>query len=96
MTAPLHQPDVSCTCESQGEDRCDYRWLADEVISLLNPVDDDVAEVGILMDAVREIAGYVQGLPCTCAPDAGPPDWDVQPCGRCAALGRARDKVVER
>lgn len=36
------------------------------------------------------------GLPCTCAPDAGPPDWDVQPCGRCAALGRARDKAVER
>ena len=96
MTATAHTPAASCTCEPEGDDRCDYRWLADEVIRLLNPSDDDVAEVGILMDAVREVTDYVRGLPCTCAADAGPPLWDVQPCGRCAALGRARDKAVER
>ncbi len=96
MSITTHSATVSCTCDPHGEDRCDYRLLADQIIDLLHPPDDDVAEVGIVMDAVQRLAEYVTGLPCTCPPAAGPPDWDVQPCGRCDALGRARDKAVER
>lgn len=68
-----------------------YRMLADAVFDKLNPHDQDIAEVAIAIAAVEYAAAYIEAQPCTCAPNAGPPDFDVDPCDRCSALGRARD-----
>jgi hypothetical protein len=84
MADVIHDPETDwCACEPEGDERCDYRLLADTVIARLNPRDGDEAEVSLLIAAVARIIAYVKSLPCTCKP--GPEDG---PCGRCAALGQ--------
>lgn len=89
-----HTPTDSCTCEPYGMDRCDYRLVVDRVIELLNPPDDDAAEVSICITAVEGIAGYVASLPCVCLPGAA--EYEVDACDRCRALGRVADKPAGR
>jgi hypothetical protein len=71
-----------------------YLVLRDTVIELLNPGDDDVAEVAIIESAIREAARtLVEHVACTCT------EFDVEdnaPCPRCCALGRLGDRLVER
>lgn len=89
--APAVQPD-SGTYEDS-----DYRLLADTIIGLTNPPDDDVAEVSIVMDAVMRLAVVVRALPCTCpAPEMGDDLCMSDACARCQALGRFGDKEVVR
>ena len=79
MPDVIHDPETDwCACTPEGDERCDYRLLADAVIARLNPRDGDEAEVALLIAAVGRITAYVESLPC----NAG------SPCGRCAALGR--------
>ncbi len=89
--ATQHSPDAACTCYPDGEDRCEYRMVADLVENKLNPPDDDVAEVAVVMDAIERITTFVESLPCTCPAEAALPEPDEDPCGRCAALGRRVD-----
>lgn len=74
----------------------DYEVLRDAVIEQFNPRDGDDGEAFIMTEAIEGAARFIRSLPCTCPPDAGPPTWDGEPCGRCAALGRARDEEVSR
>jgi hypothetical protein len=95
MTMPevIHDPATDwCACEPNSDDRCGYRLLADEVIELFNPRDDDAAEVGICIDALGAAAEYIAAQPCTCPSD---PDW-WGACQRCQVLGRKADKPIER
>lgn len=71
----------------------DYGLLRETIGEALNPRDDDVAEVAILLDAVKTAAAALEALPCTCTPEK---IEDHDPCARCAALGRLGDKRVER
>ena len=53
----IHDPVTDwCACEPLGDDRCDYRMLADAVIQHLNPRDGEEAEVSLLIDAVKAAA----------------------------------------
>ncbi|ONH58369.1 hypothetical protein CcI49_23220 [Frankia sp. CcI49] len=90
-----HDPDEVCTCEPGGIDICEYRMIADTVIERLNPPDSDVAEVAIVLESIAHLADYVEKLPCTCPPDAAPPELG-DPCDRCRVLGRRLDKREER
>jgi hypothetical protein len=74
--------------------REDYELLRDVIIDHLNPRDDDVAEVAIMISAVERVASYVAGLPCYCTPEAA--DFDDDPCGRCEALGRVSNVAAPR
>jgi hypothetical protein len=76
--------------------RNEYELLRDLIIERLNPRDDDVSEVSIMIEAVESITRFVESLPCTCPPNAGPPDWDALACPRCQVLGRARDARIDR
>ena len=76
-------------------DQAGYGMLRD-AIERLNPRDDDVAEVALLIAAINRVAEFAESLPCTCPPNAGPlSDWGVNPCARCAALGRVLDRHEE-
>jgi hypothetical protein len=86
--------DRCCTCGPHDTDRCDYRLLADHIEDALNPPDGDEAEVSLCMDAVTKAADYIRSLPCTCGPGAA--ENEVDPCRRCAALGLAADRPVDR
>lgn len=92
--AVVHDPNTDwCACEPDGADRCEYRLLADKVGDLLNPPDDDEAEVSLLMTAIERAAAYINAQPCTCTPgDIA----DRMPCPRCGAFGRLGDKVLSR
>lgn len=73
-----------------------YRAVADRVIEKMNPFDDDVAEVAIVLSTIDRAVAYIERQPCTCEPEAGPPSgWDVTPCERCQVLGRANDQAVD-
>lgn len=72
-----------------------YRLLVEEVFEHLNPSDEDIAEVAIAINAVKFAAEFIESIPCTCPPNAGSPDWEVDPCRRCQAIGRARDVRIE-
>jgi hypothetical protein len=92
MADVIHDPRTdACACEPLGDVVCDYRLLADGVIEHLNPRDGDEAEVYLLREAVEQVAGYVESLPCTCKPG-----YDDEPCGRCAAIGQWHGKPRER
>jgi len=73
----------------------DYRLLADAVFEHLNPHDQDIAEVAIAINAVKYAAEFIESIPCTCPANAGAPDWEVDPCRRCIAIGRARDVRID-
>ena len=91
--AVTHNPVTDwCACEPGGVERCDYRLLADTVISGLNPPDKDEAEVALCTTAVEHIAEYVRSLSCTC-PSGSLPDGA---CGRCAVLGQHHGQPVQR
>lgn len=74
----------------------EYEEIRDAVIDHLNPPDSDAAEVGILVEAIERAARVLVTITCSCAPTAGPPEWEWEPCDRCAALGRARDVRLDR
>ena len=59
---PAHDPAGDCTCEPYGGDRCEYRFLVDEILEALNPPGDDIAEVAILISAVKRAAGVMGGF----------------------------------
>lgn len=80
---PVHDPAGDCTCGPNGGDRCEYRILADEILEAFNPPGDDVAEVAILISAVKRAAGVIERLPCECG--HGPAG---AMCRRCSALGQ--------
>lgn len=88
-----HSPDESCTCGYRGEKRCGYRYVADTIIDELNPPDDDAAESWVVAQAVIRVAAYVASLPCACTPEDVA---DLEPCPRCAAIGRLGDKPIQR
>jgi hypothetical protein len=89
MADVIHDPRTDwCACEPYGPVVCDYRLLADKVVDLLDPRDDDAAEVSACMDAVERVANYVKSQPCTCTPG-----HDDEPCGRCAAIGQWHGEV---
>ena len=71
----------------------DYEYLRDAVIDLLNPRDDDAAEVSILEDAITGAVRFIEQQPCTCTP-AQIEDHDA--CARCSVLGRLGDEQVSR
>lgn len=76
------------------DDESDYERLRDRIVELCNPLDDDAAEVAILLAAVTQLRDFVlQAADCTCA-DEDIDDHD--PCSRCRVLGRLGDKAVER
>lgn len=75
------------------EDVVEYRRLADKVIDLFNPPDEDADEGYILEKALGRIAEYVADTPCTCPADA---DGAYQACRRCFVLGRLKDEAVDR
>lgn len=80
----------------RDEAREEYELVRDAVIDQFNPADSDDGEPGIMVRSVEYAARYIASLSCTCPPDAGPPEWESPPCGRCQALGRARDVRVDR
>ena len=88
---PAHDPAGDCTCEPNAGDRCEYRLLADEILEALNPPGDDVAEVAVLISAVKHAAAVIGRLPCECG--YGP---DGATCGRCSALGQHNGITVAR
>jgi hypothetical protein len=71
-----------------------YRFLADKVIEWFNPPDGDEAEESLLADAVMRAGKFIEAQPCTC--EEGAAEFLVDPCARCAALGRAADEPEER
>lgn len=77
-----------------GLDAKAYRDLADKVIEWFNPPDDDVAEIAIMLDAVTRAGEFIEALPCTCGDGAA--EFDVDPCKRCEALGRAANQSIDR
>jgi hypothetical protein len=87
----FHDPAGDCTCGPNAEDRCEYRLLADEILEALNPPGDDVAEVAILISAVKHAAAAIERQPCECG--YGP---DGATCGRCSALGQHNGIAVAR
>lgn len=69
-----------------------YKWLR-EAIEPFNPVDEDVAEVSVLVHTLERVHRELVAMPCTCPVNAGPlSDWDVAPCARCRALGRVLNR----
>ena len=94
-TQPDHAEHVRlwCTCPPDADDICEYRLVADKIIILFNPADDDIAEPAIMIRAVEQAAGFIAGLPCTCTPEMVD---DYQACGRCAALGQLAGKPADR
>ena len=59
----IHDPVTDwCACEPLGDDRCDYRLLADAVVAKLNPRDGDEAEVSLCITAVNRAAASVAEL----------------------------------
>lgn len=88
----LHQPRAAGY--ERSEEREDYELLRDTIIEAFNPPDDDVAEVALMTDTLDRVWAYVVAQPCTCPPGAAA--FEVEPCDRCAVLGRAADVVVER
>lgn len=80
----------------RDEARQEYDLLRDAVIEQLNPADDDIGEPAIMVGAIEFAARTLAVVQCSCPPDAGPPEWESFPCGRCQALGRARDVRVDR
>lgn len=78
------------------DDAEDYRFLADHIIELTNPADDDVAEVSIVMDAVTRLHQLAESLPCECpALEMGDDYGIADACLRCRALGRFADRRVD-
>jgi hypothetical protein len=91
MADVIHDPKTDwCSCVPFSVNRCDYRLLADEVITRLNPPDGDEAEVSLCIAALDGIACHVESLPCTC------PAGGEEPCGRCAVLGQHHGKPIGR
>ena len=89
----VHDPATDwCACTPEGDERCDYRLLADAVIARLNPRDGDEAEVSLLIAAIGIIADFAESLPCDCMPDI----YDRPPCDRCRALGQRNGEPVDR
>lgn len=72
----------------EGDTDSDYRLLADHIIALTNPPDDDAAEVHVVMEAVSLLHDVVVNSPCQCEDD--------YPCARCVALGRCGDVEVQQ
>lgn len=57
MPDVIHDPVTDwCACEPEGDDRCDYRLLADAVIASLDVRDGDEAEVALCIEAVERAA----------------------------------------
>ena len=73
-----------------------YEVLRDTIVQAFNPPDDDVAEESLMTDALDKAWAFIVQQPCSCPPDAGPPDFEGDACYRCEVLGRARDVVIER
>lgn len=81
--------------EERDDWQRDYEYLRDTVIERLNPRDDDIGEPALMVEVIETAARYIEAQPCSCPPDAGPPEWET-PCDRCQALGRARDERIDR
>ncbi len=62
MADVAHYPNEDCTCESNSDERCEYRMLADAVIAKLDPHDGDEAEVSLCIDAVSNVVARVADL----------------------------------
>jgi hypothetical protein len=88
----LHREDAPGYERSDWQQ--DYELLRDTIIQAFNPPDEDVAEPSLMTDTLDLVWAYVVAQPCTCQPGAA--DFEVEPCDRCAVLGRAADAVVER
>lgn len=74
----------------------DYRMVADKIIELFNPPEDDAAEIHIVIEALKRAQKcLINEVECWCADKAGNPE-NEDPCDRCAALGRFDDVVLER
>lgn len=48
---------TGCTCEAEGDDRCEYRMLADAIETAFSVRDGDEAEVALLTTAIGEAGG---------------------------------------
>lgn len=72
----------------------EYQELGDEIRDRFNPADGDEAYVALLIKAVQRAAAFIESIPCSC--DADALDGSVDPCNRCAALGRACDMRSDR
>jgi hypothetical protein len=90
-----HNPDDHCTCEAYSVYVCEYRSIADIVIRDANPPDGDEAESAIVEAAVKRLIAFAVSQPCECPPEAGPPDFNAEPCKRCRALGRAHNRLLD-
>lgn len=79
------------------QDETGYRMLADHVISLTNPPDEDAAEVWICMQAVSRLVDYVKDERCCCpVPEMDEDHGAWEACKRCFVLGRFNDREVSR
>ncbi len=67
--------------------------LFNEVVDLFNPPASDSWHP---LDAIRAAAAFIEAQPCTCPPEAGPPDYVEDPCERCRILGRIHDQPQTR
>ncbi len=89
-----------------NQERCIAHWkheadrheqeltdLFNVVVYLLNPPDSDSWHP---LDAIRAAAAFIEAQPCTCPPEAGPPDYVEDPCERCRILGRIHDQPQTR
>jgi hypothetical protein len=82
---------------SDRDEESEYRMLADHVIGLTNPPDDDAQdEVVLCMNAVSLLAKVVRGIKCTCNPADFKEHGMDAACDRCKALGRFANIEVSR
>lgn len=81
----------------QDTEDADYRLLADHIIALTNPPEDDAAEVAILMGVITRLRDFVITLPCECPADEMGVDFgEEDACDACRVLGRFNRKDVTR
>jgi hypothetical protein len=66
------------------EQHRDEDW--ETMAELFNAPDSDTWHP---MHSAMEAVAFIEAQPCTCPPDAGPPDYESDPCKRCHVLGRA-------
>jgi hypothetical protein len=62
MADVAHYPNEDCDCESEADERCEYRMLADTVIANLDARDGDEAEVALLTRAIEDAAATIAKL----------------------------------
>lgn len=70
-----------------------YAWLREVIDAAFNPPDDDGAEEQLYTEAVIAAGEFISAQRCRCTPAMVA---DLDPCGRCAVLGRLGDRKLDR